>query len=720
MAREILKNLKGSIFILIVVFLIISLADIQTYASGNVESLIRALSSNKSSERQRAAEKLGELRAEDAIPDLIHVLAYEKRPNVLSAVAGALIKIGPSAVPPLIKLSRANEYAKGILENMDTATFIQVLNNQDSNARSFAASMLQRRGEKAVPALIEALKNNDKEIRHGAIQILWNMGEVAVPPLIQALNDNDKLIRQGAIYILGNKKIEKAIPSLLQCLKSDDKSIQQSAEWALKQMGGVVITPLLKAMEDDDQQVQQLAIKILLSLNGNEVYSPLVENLSSNSKIIRNYSNAILERKGADALPSLILALKEKDAETSQYIANLILKLDHKESVPALIQALNSDDNGRIATLIVKIKLPALPYLIEAQKNNDDNFRQRSAHIIDKFESKDVIPPLLEALKDVDSNIRSYASSTLTKKGVAALPNLVPAIQDSNKQVRQLVIQILGNIGPEAKAAIPPLTQVLKDQDRNIRLSAIEALIKIGADATVVTALIPLLKDSDSDVRKEAIESLAKIGPVAKAAVQPLIQISKEGDKPFQNYAIEALEKIATPDALYVVRVYRQREKAELEAIRAKAEAEQKRREEESRKKAEEEARKRAKLGIIKNAYGEWVPFGTVEGRYVGQSDQLKVYYDYGTLKVDSHFVFVKVWVEGSGMDYITFSKQFGVWVYQSESNRQALSYKYNRITGRYQESSSYIPPERISKGTVMHLLLKTLKRSNPIIDFND
>ena len=120
---------------------------------------------------------------------------------------------------------------------------------------------------------------------------------------------------------------------------------------------------------------------------------------------------------------------------------------------------------------------------------------------------------------------------------------------------------------------------------------------------------------------------------------------------------------------------------------------------------------------------GDWVSFATVKGRYVGQSDQLKVYYDKSTLKVSSQFAYVKVWSEGSGVDYIMFSKQYGIWVYQAESNR-VRTYRYrggsqSALRG-YQESSSNIPPERISKGTVMHLLLKTLKRTNPIIDFND
>jgi HEAT repeat protein len=547
------KGILRTIFIFFMILLFLtSLTAIEGFGNptrGKVETLIHALKHNNSAVRQSAADKLGELRAEEAIPALMNVLVYDDDKNVLSAVARALIKIGPPAVPALIQASnsrnhRYRAYATKILENMDTVTFIQVLNSRDNNVRSFAASILQRRGEKAVPALIQALKDNDRQIRQGAIQILGNigreaapalpvliqtlreedndirsctanvlikMGEVAVPSLIQALNHKDKLIRTGSIQILGSmgQEAREAIPSLLECLKSYDESIRQYVEGALKQMGAVVVTPLLKAMEDDDKQVQQVVIKILLSLKGNEVCLSLIENLSSNNRSVRNYANAILERKGIDALPSLILAFKGKDAEASQYVAKLILKLDHKESIPALIQALSSDYNGRVAMLIEKIGLPTLPYLIQAQKSNDNQIRQRSAHIVDKFETKDVIPVLLEALKD-----------------------------------------------------------------------------------------------GDNAVRQGAIESLGKIGPVAKAAVQPLIQIVKEGDKTFQNYAIEALEKIGTSDALNTVRVYRQIEKAEQEAIRAKADAEQKRREAKEEKDAVAQSQSAGELPPNRNKTG--------------------------------------------------------------------------------------------------------------------
>jgi hypothetical protein len=104
----------------------------------------------------------------------------------------------------------------------------------------------------------------------------------------------------------------------------------------------------------------------------------------------------------------------------------------------------------------------------------------------------------------------------------------------------------------------------------------------------------------------------------------------------------------------------------------------------------------------------DWVAFATVEGRYVGQPKELKVYYDKSTLNVgrsfpDSQMVMVLVWSDSGPvhMAYIALAKENGVWFY-------------------FGYGGTHIPRQRILKGSVMHELLKTLKRSNPIIDFND
>jgi hypothetical protein len=116
---------------------------------------------------------------------------------------------------------------------------------------------------------------------------------------------------------------------------------------------------------------------------------------------------------------------------------------------------------------------------------------------------------------------------------------------------------------------------------------------------------------------------------------------------------------------------------------------------------------------------GDWIPFATVEGKYVGQPEELKVYYDADSLMVKPTFASCRIWVDDpqsffkGHVDYVMFTKQYGVWMYQAESNRQALSYKYNRLTNKYDVASSNIPPERIAKGSVADKLFSTLYSAN-------
>jgi hypothetical protein len=129
---------------------------------------------------------------------------------------------------------------------------------------------------------------------------------------------------------------------------------------------------------------------------------------------------------------------------------------------------------------------------------------------------------------------------------------------------------------------------------------------------------------------------------------------------------------------------------------------------------------------------GNWVSFATVEGRNVGQPDQLKVYYNKDTVRVSNYgqSVYVEIWIDDPTVplihgrsDYIFFTKLYGTWVYQAESNR-VRNYTYksggqSSLSG-WRETSSNIPAEPIPKGSILHLLLKALRKDNFGIDFDD
>ncbi|WP_414625083.1 HEAT repeat domain-containing protein, partial [Calothrix sp. CCY 0018] len=90
----------------------------------------------------------------------------------------------------------------------------------------------------------------------------------------------------------------------------------------------------------------------------------------------------------------------------------------------------------------------------------------------------------------------------------AAVEPLINALQDEDSFVRSSAAEALGKIGD--KAAFEPLINALQDEDLYVRRNAAEALVKIG-DKAAVEPLINALQDEDSRVRWSADEALGNI-----------------------------------------------------------------------------------------------------------------------------------------------------------------------------------------------------------------
>ncbi|MBE0415655.1 MAG: HEAT repeat domain-containing protein [Dehalococcoidia bacterium] len=109
-------------------------------------------------------------------------------PNVRSAAADALGMIGDEAAVPAL---------------------IDALKDEFSVVRTDAAFALGRLGAAAVPALIEALKEEEERMRAEAAFALGEIGrdaKSAVLALIEALNDEKEDVRREAAWAL--EKIE--------------------------------------------------------------------------------------------------------------------------------------------------------------------------------------------------------------------------------------------------------------------------------------------------------------------------------------------------------------------------------------------------------------------------------------------------------------------------------------------------------------------------------
>jgi hypothetical protein len=92
---------------------------------------------------------------------------------------------------------------------------------------------------------------------------------------------------------------------------------------------------------------------------------------------------------------------------------------------------------------------------------------------------KDLIPGLVDALKDTDAEVRQHSAMALASLGHEALAPLTEAIKDPNKDMRAAAAYALGQMGYEGRTAMPALLKALKDEEAIVRRSSSQAISRI-------------------------------------------------------------------------------------------------------------------------------------------------------------------------------------------------------------------------------------------------
>ena len=184
--------------------------------------------------------------------------------------------------------------------------------------------------------------------------------------------------------------------------------------------------------------------------------------------------------------------------------------------------------------------------LIEKLTDNDFQLHHDAADAIVKIGSP-AVPALIEALKDENRQVRWRAASALGEIGPEAspaVPSLIDTLQDEDGYVRRIAAYALGKIGSAAVTAVPQLTGALQAQDRNLRLVATYALGKIGPEASsAVPKLVEALRDLHAEVRLNAATALGRIGTDAPVVVPALISTLQDTDTYVRQSAADALGK---------------------------------------------------------------------------------------------------------------------------------------------------------------------------------
>jgi HEAT repeat protein len=162
-------------------------------------------------------------------------------------------------------------------------------------------------------------------------------------------------------------------------------------------------------------------------------------------------------------------------------------------------------------------------------------------------EAAPAIPQLARLLADVRTC--NSAAWVLAIVGTNALPVLLDALTNGNRNARVEVAGAIGMFREAGEAAIPGLVECMQYNDPLVRANALASLLSIlKRPDLAVPALIATLADRDAKVRISATRVLQKYGQVeADATIPALVQAARQEQNPLmiRSGAAEILRTIA-------------------------------------------------------------------------------------------------------------------------------------------------------------------------------
>ena len=157
---------------------------------------------------------------------------------------------------------------------------------------------------------------------------------------IDLLSDPDWVVRREAVITLGEMGDERCVEPLARALRDGDWQVREVAIEAMGQVGSPAVDTLLKLLRDWD--VRKYAILSLGKIRDERVLDPLMHQLR-NDEFKDDAINALVEL-GEPAVPKLIAALKDKDENVRKSAVLALGRIKNSAAIDPLIEMLSDKD----------------------------------------------------------------------------------------------------------------------------------------------------------------------------------------------------------------------------------------------------------------------------------------------------------------------------------------------------------------------------------------
>lgn len=282
-----------------------------------VPHLVPLLSDADAVLRRAAVETLARIGPAAALAlEPLRALRHDRSPEVRSALAGGLARIGDSTVVPVL---------------------LRLLSDEAPTVRGAAAAALagnRVRGEQAPSALLDALRDDSSDVREAAVRSLGVFAATddgAAALLGRALADRSPTVHRAALLALCGlgSRASPALPALLKHLDASPFHRRIGAR-ALGQMGAAACSAasaLEHLLADHDEQVRTEATRALGRL-GSAALPALTGALSHRDPVVRREAVETLGRMGPEARPALsALQRLARDPDLQQEVMRAVLRI---------------------------------------------------------------------------------------------------------------------------------------------------------------------------------------------------------------------------------------------------------------------------------------------------------------------------------------------------------------------------------------------------------
>ncbi len=332
--------------------------------------------------------------------------------------------------------------------------------------------------------IIRELTDKNPVVRIQAIVNLRKLGlEHASEILVSMLEEEDPGLRQSiisTIFEIG----KPAIPYLIDALKYPNKIIQNNAAKILSEIGDISISAeILNILKDERGQARAVAIDVLSGIKNFWSLEYIREFLSDPDPTVRTAAARALGNLEDKLSIDLVLSLLSDNSENVRKTAT---------------EALSKFNDVRVCDALWQTGL----------NDESPNVRNSAMYALKKI-GEMLTKSYEKNLASTNVESRAKALHDLSMIGKPVLLPILDYTKHHNPAVREICVEILGNIGD--RAAAQRLIELTNDLEQSVRLAAITALGKIRTESTL-RYLITCLQNPDPLVVNTATESLINRG----------------------------------------------------------------------------------------------------------------------------------------------------------------------------------------------------------------